>query len=340
MSALKQAKIYSRPRVELGKVIPLEVPFSIQIDICSACNLKCNFCFHSDLQAISNANCKFGVMPYQLFVKIIDDIRNSWGDKCVKKLRLFKVGEPLLNHDVVKMVKYAKDSGVAECVEITTNGILLNKSMSEGLIEAGLDIINISVNGIDEKQYKDTCNFDIDYLKFVDNIRYFYENKGDCKLFVKYSDTGYTQEHKDKFYNCFEKICDEMYVETISSTLWQGTKVSSVIKNQHKGTYGQELYQKKVCPFLFTTMVVNDKGIVHLCCADWKTEYVLGDLNTDSIKNIWNGDELRKYREFHLKMQKDSIDICKDCEWLSANTIDDVDAYADEVLERMKEKNE
>lgn len=336
MSALKQAKIYSRPRVELGKVIPLEAPFSIQIDICSACNLKCNFCFHSDLQAIANANCKFGVMSYELFVKIIDDIKKCWGEKKVKKLKLFKVGEPLLNHDVVKMVKYAKASGVAECVEITTNGVLLDKPMSDGLIEAGLDILNISVNGIDEKQYSQTCNYDINYLEFVNNIRYFYENKGECKLFVKYSDIGYTQEQKDAFYSCFEKICDEMYVETISSTLWQDTKISSVIENQHRGTYGQELHQKKVCPFIFTTMVISDKGIVHLCCVDWKTEYVLGDLNKDSIYSIWTGDKLRKYREMHLKMEKDNIDICKNCESLSANTVDDIDAYADVVLERMK----
>ena len=49
MKAVKMAKIYARPRQPLEKVIPLDAPFSVQLDICSACNLKCSFCFHSDL---------------------------------------------------------------------------------------------------------------------------------------------------------------------------------------------------------------------------------------------------------------------------------------------------
>lgn len=335
MRAVKQAKIYSRPRVNLGKVAPLETPFSVQIDICSACNLKCNFCFHSDLNAIKKAGCKFGLMSYELFVKIIDDMKASWGKGKIKKLKLFKIGEPLLNPDVSRMIKYAKEAEVAECIEITTNGILLNEKVSLDLIEAGLDILNISVNGIDEQQYKETCQYNIDYEKFVSNIAFFFHNRKQCRVFVKYSDIGYSEEQKDTFYNYFEKICDEMYVETISATLWQDTRIGEVITNQHKGTYGQPITQKEVCPFLFTTMVINDQGIVHLCCVDWKSEYKLGDLKNENIGDVWQGEVLKKYQMLHLNKKKNCIGICKDCESLSASTIDDIDAYTEEILKRM-----
>lgn len=79
MSAIKRGKIYAQKRVNLGEVIPLGVPFSIQIDICSACNLKCNFCFHSDLDAVKRAGAAFGLMSYELFTRIIDDMKNAWG---------------------------------------------------------------------------------------------------------------------------------------------------------------------------------------------------------------------------------------------------------------------
>lgn len=79
MSAIKRGKIYAQKRVNLGEVIPLEVPFSVQVDICSACNLKCNFCFHSDLDAIKRAGISFGLMSYELFTRIIDDMKNTWG---------------------------------------------------------------------------------------------------------------------------------------------------------------------------------------------------------------------------------------------------------------------
>ena len=335
MSAIKRGKIYARERVSLEKVIPLAVPFSVQIDICSACNMQCNFCFHSDLRAINKSQVKFGIMPYELFMHIIDDMKDGWGEYKIKKLRLFKVGEPLLHRDVCRMVKYAKEAHVAECIEITTNGTLLNEGLNKGLVEAGLDILNISVNGIDANQYEDTCNYKINFDDFRKNIENFYINKGNCKLFIKYSDIGYTEEEKDNFYQLFGSICDEIFVETISASLWQDTDTGNKVANQHKGIYGQELKKKQVCPFLFTTMVINEKGIAHLCCVDWKTEYTLGDLKKDSITSIWNGNKLREYQLLHLYKKKDSISLCRNCESLSSSTIDDIDDYTEEILSNL-----
>lgn len=111
MKATIQAKINNRKRVPLQEVIPLKYPFSIQIDIADACNMLCNFCFHSDLDAIKEAQVKFGLMKYEVFQKIIDDIAKCWGrEKEIKKLRLFALGEPLLNKDLIKMISYAKKS--------------------------------------------------------------------------------------------------------------------------------------------------------------------------------------------------------------------------------------
>ena len=93
--------------------------------------------------------------------------------------------------------------------------------------------------------------------------------------------------------------------------------------------------QKQVCPFLFTTMVVNDQGIVHLCCVDWKTEYILGDLKQENIADVWNGEKLREFQKIHLRGKKNSIVLCKNCESLSANTTDNIDEYADELLKRI-----
>jgi MoaA/NifB/PqqE/SkfB family radical SAM enzyme len=83
-------------------------------------------------------------------------------------------------------------------------------------------------------------------------------------------------------------------------------------------------------------MIINDKGIVHLCCADWKCRHILGDLKRESIKDIWNGERLREYQIRHLSMRKDEIDICVKCESLSANTTDDIDRYAGDILKRIK----
>ncbi|EOT23616.1 radical SAM/SPASM domain-containing protein [Lachnospiraceae bacterium KK002] len=339
MPAIRQGKIYARERINLGSAVPLEVPFSVQIDVCSACNMKCKFCYHSDSEAIKREGVKFGMMSYGLFCKIIDDMKTEWRSqgRKIKKLRLFKAGESLLHPEICAMVQYAKESDVAECIELTTNGTLLSESMSESLIKAGLDILNISVNGISREQYRDVCQYDLDFEEFRKKIKFFYDRKQQCKLFLKYSDIGYTQEERDSFYDMFENCCDEIFVETISSTLWPDTNVEEKIANAEKGTYGQELKEKKVCPFLFTTMVINDAGIAHLCCVDWKLHYILGDLKKEKISAVWAGERLRTYQCKHLKGEKNSIKICEKCESLSANTIDDIDDYAEAILKRFGE---
>ena len=205
------------------------------------------------------------------------------------------------------MVAYAKEAEVAECIEITTNGTLLNEKLSLELIDAGLDILNISVNGINEQQYKDVCQYEMDFKDFYKKIEFFYKHKQNCKIFIKYSDIGYTETEKQNFYYTFETVSDEIFVETISSTLWQDTNIGQKINNAHKGTYGQDLKRKEVCPFLFTTMVINHSGIAHLCCVDWKTEYILGDLKTEKIADIWNGEKLRNYQKLHLIMKTHKI---------------------------------
>lgn len=336
MSAIKRGKIFARERVELGQVVPLKVPFSVQIDICSACNLKCNFCVHSDREAINEAQIKWGLMPYELFTKIIDDMKKSWGVSQIKKLRLFQIGEPLLHPDVSRMVSYAKNAKIAENIEITTNGTLLTEKISNELIAAGLDILNISINGINEKQYQQTCSYELKFDEFREQIAYFFHNRKSCKVFLKYSDIGYTESEKEEFYHMFEDICDEIFVETISATLWQDTNTGNNVANAHKGTYGQPLVTKQVCPFLFTTMIISDKGLVHMCCADWKMKYVLGDLNNESVDSIWNGNRLKEYQILHLKGMKNSIKLCEHCESLSANTIDNIDDQASEILEKYK----
>lgn len=337
MNAIKRGKIYATQRTRLEEVIPLEVPFSVQIDICSACNMHCEFCVHSDQKAVKEAGIRWGMMPLELYKHIIDDIKVSWGGQTkIKKLRLFQIGEPLLHPHVCEMIAYAKKANVADYIEITTNATLLNQNLNLELVDAGLDILNISLNGINEKQYRDACNYELSFEEFRNNIAHFYQNRKQCRMFIKYSDMGYSEEMKNQFYNLFGNICDEIFVETISATLWQDTDVGNKFQNAHVGTYGQEIIEKKVCPFLFTTLIISDQGLAHLCCVDWKLKHILGDLNKESISDVWNGKRLKEYQLLHLRGDKNKIDICKDCESLSANNIDNIDDYADELLKRFE----
>ena len=74
MEALVQARVYSAEKVALEDVVPLRTPFSAHIDICSVCNYKCSFCFQSDMEGMKESGVRWGLMTFDLFKKIVDDL--------------------------------------------------------------------------------------------------------------------------------------------------------------------------------------------------------------------------------------------------------------------------
>lgn len=195
-----------QPRTtNLKDVLPLRFPMIINVDPTSVCNMTCKFCYHS-----VGLNPK-GVMKFDLFTKIINDIKES-GTK-LKVLRLYAFGEPLLNKNFVEMVKYAKEAGIAETIDTTSNGSFLTPELNLRLIDAGLDRINISVYGMNDSQYLDFTGAKIDFNKYVENIKHLYENRKKCFIFIKINGDEIPKEDVQEFLKIFTPISDGIAVE-------------------------------------------------------------------------------------------------------------------------------
>ena len=78
---------------------------------------------------------------------------------------------------------------------------------------------------------------------------------------------------------------------------------------------GRGIGKKDPCRLLWTEMVISWDGRVSLCCNDYENKAVLGDIKTQSIKEIWSGERLNSIRNFHKKRKFDRIGICKNCEY-------------------------
>ena len=124
-----------------------------------------------------------GVMKFDVFQKIVDDLGAF--DKPIKVLRMYKDGEPFLNKRLAEMVAYAKRSKHVDYIDTTTNGTFISPERVGPVLEAGIDKINISVDGMTEETYAQFTGFKFDFKKFVENVKWLYENKGACEIVVK-----------------------------------------------------------------------------------------------------------------------------------------------------------
>ena len=87
-----------------------------------------------------------------------------------------------------EFIKYARDSGTAEIIEVFTNGSKLNPELNRKLVDSGLQRINISLEGLSEERYLKVAKAKINWNEFVANIKDLYEysrNKGDLVIYVK-----------------------------------------------------------------------------------------------------------------------------------------------------------
>ena len=329
-----KAKI--KPRIDLEKrtkletVIPLDVPFIINVDPADRCNFRCGFCPTGDRALMRQVGRPLKTMGFRLYKKIIADIAEF--ETPIKVLRLYKDGEPLLNLKFADMVKYAKEKGCADRIDTTTNGSLLNPKLNMEIIDAGLTRINISVEGINEQQYSDFAHYKLNFENYVENISHLYDNRNDCEVIIKANGDLLSEEDKIRFYDVFGDIADGISLEHIMSC-WPEFEVEGV--NQVHGIYGQEIKEVMVCPYVFYSFSINSDGTASACFLDWQRKLLIGDAKTESVKDIWSGEKLREYQEMFLMKKRKEQPVCKDCGQMSHGLPDDIDGNAETLLKRL-----
>jgi len=331
-----RANIYKN-FVPLKEVVPLETPFTVKIDPTNMCNFRCRFCPTGHPDIIRKSGRPSGKMDFSLFKKIIDDLKDF--DQKIKKLNLYKDGEPLLNKKLPKFVAYAKKSNVAKVVSTTTNAALLNKETALQLLEAGLDHIRISIEHVNSSGYKSiTQNFS-DYTKILKNVEYLYNLKRKRKMpltvNVKLLDTGFSEHEVQKFYDDFQDISDLINIEALQGLNNMGDFDFRLGKRSDVGTDGFTKLKKsrKACPQPFYIMAINFDGQVSPCAVDWNWSLIVGDAKKHHMKDIWQGVPLHELRVAHLKGLRSTIPSCANCQAIEGDReCGDLDDISEELV--------
>lgn len=316
---LKEPPIPSR--VPLETVVPLKAPFTIAIDTCGVCNLACNFCpcNTSDYKKEE----RHQKMSWEFFVKIIDDIKEF--DVKLKYISLYGYGEPLLHEKIVDMIAYTKKADVAGYVEITTNGLLLSREISEKLVNAGLDQLKVSLNGLTAEDYQNSCSRQVDVEKVRENIEYLYcISRGKLKLLVKGTNQFVKSEQEiEVFKNSFASISDYCYVEDIIEN-WGELRIDAQKYNELKIGSFDWMKVENICTAPLIYLMVHASGIVSPCSTDWGMDMPMGNVKEESLQDIWQGEKIRKLQLSLLRQEKGVFPNCDVCEKRNRDEINDV----------------
>ncbi len=121
--------------------IPIAPPITASLAITSRCNSNCMYCsFRSGLSK-NKIDIELSTIK-----RIIDELAEV-GVKVIT----FTGGEPLLRKDLPEACQYAKEKGMT--IHITTNGLLLNKTIATRLNDCGVSNLIMSLDSLDDSVY-------------------------------------------------------------------------------------------------------------------------------------------------------------------------------------------
>jgi radical SAM protein with 4Fe4S-binding SPASM domain len=325
-------------RIKLSDAVPLDTPFSVYIFPTNVCNFRCSYCAQS--LGREGLKEKYNLVPAHMdmktFYRTVDRLKDF--PQKIKTINLTGQGEPLLNKRLPEMVSYLKKADVTNRIEFMTNASLLTRDVSQKLIDGGLDCIRISLQGLSSSKYKEVCGFNMDFDTFFDNIKWFFDHKKQCSVFIKIMDitlSGKTEEKR--FYDSFGSVSDRVYIESCKPVYEGVASTDSLSLSTDR--YGREHAPRTVCPLCFFMLGIFPNGDVSPCETIYLPQ-LFGNVHTDSLFEIWNGNKRLEFLKMQLQKNRMTHPQCKRCSAPDdvSHPEDALDGAASEIMDKINAK--
>ena len=285
-------------------------PPIVMIEPTNICNLKCPLC-PSGNGTLKRAK---GYMSLDVFKKIIDDVY-----KTAFIIVLWNQGEPYLNKDFSKMVKYASDKGLFTLV--STNGNIDHKA--EEVVNSGLDSMIVSLDGTTQETYnKYRVNGKLEMV--LDGVKRIVKakkklNKTNPLLRWQFLVMKHNEHELDEIKQLSKELeVDNLELKSVQIYSKDDIKNYLPINPKYRrykvngDNFELKFGIKNRCRRVWTNAVVNWDGEVAICCFDKDGDFKIGNVMDSSLNQLWKNENIMKVRNQILTDRK-QIPICRNC---------------------------
>ena len=279
------------------------MPIQLHMGTVNTCNAACHFCPYPTPE---NTRPK-GVMSMDLYRKIVDE---AAGIPQIVSIAFSALGEPLLDRFLVERVKYAWEVRQDwETIELYTNGVALTPAKFEALRDAGIKDLSISLNAVDQRQHEAVMGIKGKFNTVVQHAQYAIANsQGKTRVLVKAvrNDDQFKEADQVKFYMQWGIARRPDIKPGNGDIVWERNWAG-------KNRLIEELDPNSTCARALEQISILWDGKVSLCCFDPLLKHDLGDLKTQTIKEIYNAPWYTQFREDHFENRAAKYEICANC---------------------------
>jgi len=248
-------------------------------------------------------------MAFELFKKVVDEA----ADLRVPDLVPNGYGEILTMPRMGEYLAYVRSKRHDFRLVLNTNGYNMTDAKIELLFEHRVNVLNITIDGATAETAQQ-IRVGLKTERIEKNIHQIMRLRRERGLDYPKIRVGMIlikeNEHEmQAFLTKWSGVTDYVGIGGLSGRL--GTEV------EH-GTKGHGQGHARACVLPFSDMDVWADGKAVLCCEDWNEECVVGDLNDESLAEVWLGPALSKARALHASGRGHDVSICSKCDqWRS-----------------------
>ena len=297
---IKSYSYFHRKKISYG------FPEIYTLELTNHCAMSCRMCPH-DLMKRSR-----GFMSFETFKKVIDQIKPYAN----RDLCIHGIGDSLLHPDLREFVRYAKSKNIS--LRVSTNPISLTEKSSHILIEEELDHLFISLDGINPETYRYLRGERANYQQALKRIQYFIDLKKALKKKKPYIEISMIRlKETEKEVEEFKKKWETSGVDNVlikAFKTWDGS-IQSIKELASPDQLSDVARQKEryscIRPWLIISILWD--GRVVPCCYDYDAKYVIGSVNEESIKEIWNNKKMQELRRTLTDADFTANKLCASC---------------------------
>ncbi len=278
-------------------------PSVYQIELTNDCPMKCIMCPRTNRMTR-----KIGYMEETLFKRIIRETATY-----SSHIFLHHFGESLLHPQLGDFIRYASSYKIK--TYLSANPALLTEKHSKQLVDSGLYELVLSLDALTNStsasiRGKAAEKTELAEKNILNLLKYRKEaNIKIPKVILQLIKQKQNLNEINDWVIKWKAVKDIDRIKIKSYITWDGR--DETINNLQ--TEKNDKQNQIVCDKPWTSVTVLWDGRVVPCCFDYDGLYVLGDLNQQTLKKIWNGEKMQYIRKCHRDKVQNRIKLCEKC---------------------------
>lgn len=292
-----------RLKYRFSRELRLHKPIDVSLELSSACDMACNYCYHSSKSTLPF---KQGVMSLTTAKLILADAANLG----VNSVKLNFRGESTLNPHFLEITKFAKDHAEGSTFIDRLTNSNFNFSNDKWDIFEGLcnqTKVKVSFDSfIPEVMEKQRAKSN--HARILKNIDTFYNhpNRKDTVLVIQAVRTLLNKD--EDIIGAAKKRWPEALVSIRDMVAGRVEKDLSEYENKKRDSRNRQ-----PCIQASARLIFDWQGSAQACCPDTKSTLQFGNIHDKSIYEIFNSEKAIGLRKSLRNRSAFNLDPCKTC---------------------------